>query len=343
MPLTCSRFFGNTVALAGVAFAASLPLIAQTQQHFKVDAQWKVGGDGGWDYLKVDSATHSLYIAHNAQVDAIDLNTGKLAGSVKGLSHTHGVVIAQDGKTGFISDGGTGEVVAFDPQTFTVLARIPAGKNPDGITYDAGTGTVWAFNGGSNDATEVSAAERKSLGTVALPGRPEFPVADGHGTVYANIESKNEVVRIDVKSQKITAVWPLAGCESPSGLALDHTGMRLFSVCDGGKMAVTAARTGKSLAAPAIGKGPDATRYDVKRNLAISSNGEGTMTFIDALKPDYPVLQTLETARGARTMALDESTGRIYTVSAQFGPPKSGQRWPSVLPGTFTIYVIGQD
>jgi DNA-binding beta-propeller fold protein YncE len=343
MPFSYSRSVGSTVAIAAFALATALPLVAQTQHPYKVEAQWKTGGDGGWDYLTVDAAAHRLYIAHSAQVEAIDLNSGKVAGTVKGVSHTHGVVIAQDGKTGFVSDGGTNEVVAFDPQTFAVLARVPAGKNPDGIAYDSGTGTVWAFNGGSNDATEVSATERKSLGTVALPGRPEFPVADGHGTIYANIESKNEIVRIDVKSQKITATWPLAGCESPSGLALDEAGMRLFSVCDGGKMAVTDARTGKSLATPAIGKGPDADRYDAKNKLAISSNGEGTMTFIDASKPNYPVLQTLATARGARTMALDESTGKIYTVSAQSGPPKAGQRWPSPLPGTFTVYVIGRE
>lgn len=343
MPGICTHFVRRNLPLAALAVAFAAPLVAHAQQPFKVQNQFKIGGEGGWDYLKADSATHRLYIAHSGQVDAVDTNTGKLVGSVKGLGRTHGIAIAKDGKTGFITDSGTSSVVVFDPANFTVLARVPAGKGADGITYDAGTDTVWSFNGGSNDASVVSAAERKNIGTVALPGRPEFPVADGNGTVYANIESKNEIVRIDVKSQKITATWPLAGCESPSGLALDTAGMRLFSVCDGGKMAVTDARTGKSLATPAIGKGPDATRYDSKRNLAISSNGEGTMTFIDASKPDYPVLQTLQTARGARTMALDESTGKIFTVSAQFAPPKAGERRPSPLPGTFTVYVIGQE
>lgn len=329
--------------LAAATLITALPLAAQTQQPYKVEAQWKIGGNGGWDYLKVDAATHRLYIAHTSQVDVVDTNTGKLVGSIKGLNRTHGVVIAKDGKAGFISDGGAGAIVVFDPSNLAILSKIPAGKNPDGITYDAGTDTVWAFNGGSNDATEVSVAERKNIGTVALPGRPEFPVSDGHSTLYANIEDKNEVVRIDVKSQKVTAVWPLAGCESPSGLALDQAGMRLFSVCDGNKMAVIDARTGKSLATPAIGKGPDADRYDAKNNLAISSNGEGTMTFIDASKPDYPVLQTLTTARGARTMALDEATGKIYTASAKLGPPAAGQHYPSVLPGSFTILVIGRN
>ena len=342
MSRTCPTFVRLILPLAAATLAAGFAPVAHAQQPYKVQAQWKIGGQGGWDYLKDDSATHRLYISHGPQVDAIDTESGKAVGAITGLGHTHGIALSQDGKTGFISDGGASAIVVFDTATFKVLSSIPAGKNPDGITYDAGTDTVWAFNGGSNDATVASAADRKSLGTVALPGRPEFPVADGHGTVFANIESKNELVRIDVKSQKVTAVWPLAGCDSPSGLAIDTAGMRLFSVCDGNKMIVTDAHTGKLLGSPSIGKGPDADRYDAKNNIAISSNGEGTMTFIDASKPDYPVLQTLATGRGARTMALDDATGKIYTCTAKMGAPKPGQRYPSIVPDTFTVYVIGR-
>jgi outer membrane protein assembly factor BamB len=239
-------------------------------------------------------------------------------------------------------------VVAFDLTTFATIATIPAGTNPDGMAYERSTNTLWAFNGTSKNATIIDATSRTVLGTTALPGKPEFPVSDDNGTVFVNIEDKNEIVRLDAKTQQITATWPLAGCDSPSGLAIDRKGKRLFSVCDGKKMAVTDANTGKSLATPTIGEGPDAAAYDPGRKLAFSSNGEGTLTVVDAGKPGYTVLQTLPTMKGARTMALDTSTGNIYTVTAQFGPTppataSTPRPRPSIVPGTFTVLVIGRD
>jgi len=209
------------------------------------------------------------------------------------------------------------------------------------------TKTVWAFNGRSSNVTVIDTGEQKVVATLPLDGKPEFPVADGKGTVFANIESKNEIVRIDAAAKKITATWPVENCDSPSGLAIDTAGRRLFAVCDGGKMAVVDANTGKTLANPAIGEGPDAARYDAKRKLAFSSNGRGTLTIIDAGKDSYPVLQTLETQQGARTMTLDENTGRIFLATAAFGPKpaptaENSHPRPSILPGSFTILVVGQ-
>jgi len=193
----------------------------------------------------------------------------------------------------------------------------------------------------------IDTADRKVVATIALSGKPEFPVADGSGTVFANIETKNEIVRFDAAAKKITATWPVDNCDSPSGLAIDTAGHRLFAVCDGGKMAVIDTRTGKTLANPAIGEGPDAARYDAKRKLAFSSNGGGTLTVVDASKANYPVVQNLETQRGARTMTLDQSTGRIYLATAAFGDrpaPTAANPHPrpAIVPGSFTILVVGQ-
>lgn len=251
--------------------------------------------------------------------------------------------MAPDGKAGFISDGGANEVVIFDPATFAIVGKIAAGGNPDGMAYEPVTGTLWVFNGSTKNATVVNVAERKSVATVALPGRPEFPVADGSGTIFVNIEDKNTIVRLDAKSQAVTATWPLAGCEAPSGLAFDKEGERLFSVCDGKKMAVTDAKMGTSLATPTIGEEPDATGYDANRKLAFSSNGDGTLTVIDAGKAGYPVVQTLSTQKGARTMALDEATGRIYLATARPGKLVPGAKRASPLPGSFTIIVVGHE
>jgi DNA-binding beta-propeller fold protein YncE len=213
--------------------------------------------------------------------------------------------------------------------------------------FEPKTKTVWAFNGRSNNATVIDIAQRKVVATIALSGKPEFPVADGTGTVFANIETKNEIVRLDAAAKTVTATWPVANCDSPSGLAIDITGRRLFAVCDGGKMAVVDANSGKVLANPVIGDGPDAARYDAKRKLAFSSNGDGTLTIIDASKATYPVAQNLATQRGARTMTLDEATGRVYLATASFGERPAATAAnphprPAIVPGSFTILVVGQ-
>ena len=317
------------------------------QKPYSVLTQWKIGGEGGWDYLTSDPAAHRLYVTHGPRVEVLDSDTGKVVGSITGLKGTHGVALDDSGKYGYVSDGGANAVVVFDRSTFATVASIPAGTNPDGIVFEPKTKTVWAFNGRSSNATVIDTAERKAVATIALPGKPEFPVADGTGTVFDNIESKNEIVRFDAAAKTITATWPVANCDSPSGLAIDTAGRRLFAVCDGGKMAVVDANTGKTLANPAIGQGPDAARYDARRKLAFSSNGGGTLTIVDAGKPTYPVLQTLDTQKGARTMTLDWVTGRIYMATAEFGerpaPTAANPRpRPAIVPGSFTILVVGQ-
>jgi DNA-binding beta-propeller fold protein YncE len=318
------------------------------QKPFTVQQRWTIGGDGSWDYMTVDSATRRLYIAHQTRVQVVDLDTGKLIGAIQSLTRCHGIVFAPGGKTGFISDGGANAIVVFDPATLAKLGNIPAGTNPDGMVYEPVTHTLWAFNGGSKNATVIDVDKRVAVATVALPGKPEFPATDSEGTVFVNIEDANSVVRLDAKTQKITATWPLAECESPSGLAIDQTGGRLFSVCDGKRMAITDAHSGKSLATPHIGDGPDATAYDATRQLAFSSNEDGTLSVIDTAKPDYPVIQTLPTMNGARTMALDAVTGKVYTVSAKLGatpPPNPAvlHNRPTAIPGSFTVLVIGND
>lgn len=338
-------------ALQTLALSASIllaPSAALAQKPYSVLTRWTVGGEGGWDYLTADSKAHRLYVTHGPRVEVLDTDSGKVVGSITGLKGTHGVALDDSGKYGYVSDGGANVVVVFDRATLATVASIPAGTNPDGIAFEPVTKTVWAFNGRSSNATVIDTRQQKVVATIPLDGKPEFPVADGKGTVFANIESKNEIVRFDAAARKITATWPLANCESPSGLAIDLAGRRLFAVCDGGKMAVVDANSGKTLANPSIGDGPDAARYDSARKLAFSSNGgSGTLTIIDAGKDGYPVLQNLPTQRGARTLTLDTATGRIYLATAKFGeraaPTAENPRpRPAIVPGSFTILVVGQ-
>jgi YVTN family beta-propeller protein len=333
-------------SLFGGLLAASAPLAAQQPYHI-VD-HWKLGGDGGWDYLLADSTAHRLYLTRGARVDVVDTQTGKLAGSIGNLHGTHGIALDPAGKLGYISDGGGNAVVVFDRATLATVATIPVGTNPDAILFEPATQTVWAFNGRSKNATVIDAATQKVVATIALPGKPEFAAVDGQGLIFNNIEDTNEIVRLDAKALKLTAQWPLTGCDSPSGLAFDGSGNRLFSVCDGGKMAVTDARTGKSLATPTIGEGPDAAAWDAAHKLAFSSNGgSGTLTVIDASAPSYPVLEELPTQLGARTMAYDSVSDRIYLVTAEFAPrpaptAANAHPRPTAVPGSFVVLVVGR-
>jgi YVTN family beta-propeller protein len=342
--MSCHRVLSQFILLPAACLAlAAIP--GHAQKTYAIQDKWTIGGEGGWDYLLADPSAHRLYITHGGRVEVIDSGTGKPIGAITGLKGTHGVALDAEGKFGYISDGGANAVVVFDRATLATVASIPAGTNPDGIAYEPVTKTVWAFNGRSKDVTVIDTATRKVTATIPLPGKPEFPQADGTGQVFDNIEDKNEIVRLDAKSLKLTATWPLDGLESPSGLAIDRNGKRLFAVCDGKKMAVVDFVTGKVIAKPDIGDGPDAAGYDPNTKLAFSSNGEGTLSIVDTTT--YKTIQTLKTEPRARTMALDTSTGKVYVVTAKFGPAPAAtaanpRPRPAVLPNTFTVIVAGK-
>lgn len=327
-------------------FAVACTAAAQSGP-YKVEARWKIGGEGGWDYITADPGAHLLYIDHGPRVDIVDTQTGKAIAAITDLKGTHGVALDDKGKYGYISDGRANAVVVFDRRTFKTVATIPAGTNPDGIAFEPVTKTVWAFNGRSSNVTVIDTKSLKVVATIALPGKPEFPVADGKGIVFDNIESKNSIARLDAKTLKLTATWPLTDCESPSGLSIDREHRRLFSVCDGKRMAVTDADSGKTLANPTIGDGPDAAGFDPTHQLAFSSNGDGTLTVVNTASDKFDVMQNLATERGARTMTVDTATGRIYLVTAEFGPrpaatPENPRPRPAVGPDSFTVLVVGR-
>ncbi len=318
-------------------------------QTYKVTGSIPIGGTGGWDYLYADAAGRRLYVSHGTEVVVVDLDSEKVVGTIGGMQGIHGIAIAEALGKGFISDGRSNELVAFDLKTLAVKQKIATGQNPDGIVYDPFSKRVFTFNGRSQDATAVDAETGTVAGTIALGGKPEFPASDGKGSIYANIEDKNEIVRIDPRTLVVQARWPIAPCESPSGLAIDAKSRRLFAVCDGGKMAVVNADSGKVVGTPAIGEGPDAAAFDPGSKLVFSSNGQdGTLTVIKEAGPDsYAVVQTVKTQRGARTMALDTETHRVYLATATFGAAPAATAAnphprPSIEPGSFKVLVVGQ-
>jgi YVTN family beta-propeller protein len=321
----------------------SLPVNAQG---YKNSGRIALEGEGGWDYLVVDSANRQLYVSHNTQVEVVDLASERPIAKITGMKHIHGIAVADDLNRGYISDGGDDVVVIFDLKTHSVLQKAPAGKNPDGILYDPYSKRVFAFNGRSNDVTAIDAATGQVAGTVALDGKPEFPASDGKGNVYANIEDKSEIVQLDPVALKVKKIWSLSPCEEPSGLAIDLAARRLFSVCSNKKMAVVNADSGQVIATVAIGDGPDAAGYDPGSKLIFSSNGEGTLTVVRQDSPDkYTVLGNVPTERSARTMALDTQTHKIYLSAAQLGTAPAATAdnphpRPKIVPGSFHVLVV---
>jgi len=322
--------------------------LAASGSGWKVVQRVPLGGTGFWDYLSLDQSTQHLYVSHSDRVIVLDVRDNKRVGEIDGLSGVHGAVVADDLHRGFISNGHANTVTVFDPATLKVEQTVAVGgKDPDGIVYDPYSKRVFTFNGDSDDASVIDATSGKLLGRIALPGQPEFPVSDGHGRVFANITDKGELAVIDPVNMKVTATWPLKDCRHPSGLAIDVAHHRLFSVCQNNIMAVTDSENGKPVASVPIGDGPDAARYDAQRGLVFSSNGRsGTLTVVREETPDhYQVIANVPTQKSARTMALDDATGRVYLSAAELGPrpaPTSAEPHPrpTMKPGSFGILVV---
>ncbi|HTU43106.1 MAG TPA: YncE family protein [Candidatus Aquilonibacter sp.] len=335
--------------LALLILLSAVVALAAAGRGYKLVKTYKIGGEGGWDYLIADSAARRLYISRATHVIVLDLDSLKTMGDITDTPGVHGIALAPELGRGFTSNGREGTVSIFDLKTFITSSKVKAGENPDSILYDAATKRVFTFNGRSHDSTAIDAAKGTVLGTIKLDGKPEFSASDGKGEIFVNIEDKSELAAIDAKKLEVRTTWPLAPCEQPTGLSMDKKNRRLFVGCDNKMMAVVDADTGKVLATPAIGEGVDATRFDERTGLAFASCGEeGVLTVVREESPDkFVVEQNVPTKPGARTMALDTKTHNIYTVTANFGPPPAptaDNPHPrrSIIPDTFVVLVLGR-
>src|SRR5713101_4281838 len=310
---------------------------------YKVIKTVPISGEGGGDYVTVDSDARRVYVSHATQVVVLDADSYEVVGSIPDTQGVHGIAIASDLGRGFTSNGRSNDVTIFDVKTLKTIGTVKTDANPDAIVYDSVSKRVFTFNGRGKNTTAINAADGTVAGTLALGGKPEFAVADGKGSIFVNNEDTSELIQID--SQKITEMhrWPLAPCKSPSGLAMDRKNRRLFSVCDEKVMAVVNADTGKVVAAPTIGEGVDASAFEPATQLAFASNGEGTLTVIHEDSPDkYTVVENVPTKRSARTMGLDLKTHNIFLPAADFDPPAPGERRGKMKPGSFVLLVLGK-
>jgi hypothetical protein len=332
--------------LAVGALALGVAATSVHAQTYHVTRTITLGGDGGWDYLALDTAGHRLFIARQDRIMVVDPAAGTALGEIPGLNRAHGVAFDYASGHGFATSGADSTVTMFDLRTLQVLGTTIAAVDDDGILYDPATKRIFTMNGDAGSATAIDPVSGQRVGAVDLGGKPEFGVSAGDGMLYVNLEDKSEIVEVDARTLKVTRHWSIAPCQSPSGLAIDRRAHRLFSGCRNGLMGISDARAGRLVTTVPIGRGVDACRFDAGSRLAFASNGDGTLTVIHEDSPDkYTVVANVTTKQGARTMELDEATHRLYTVSADFGPapaptPERPRPRPPVLPGTFALLVL---
>lgn len=337
------------VCLLAFLLVAAIGVYAAPQAGgYHVIRRMPVGGDGGWDYLRVDPDTHRIYISRGTHMMVVDEVSGKVIGDITDTKGIHGIALALDLGKGYTSNGGSNSVSVVDLKTLKTLSEIKIeGGNPDSIIYDPMTKRVFTFNGKTNDSTVIDTASGKVVGTVALGGKPEEPALDGKGNVFVNLEDKSSIMEFDAKTLAIKGTWPLAPCEGPSALAVDTAHRRLFAACDK-VMVVINADTGKVVASPPIGGDPDGNGYDPSTGMLFAACREGLVSVIHQDSADkYSVVGNITTQFGTRTMALDPKTGHVFTVTADFkaAPPPTADNprpRPEQIAGSFVVLEIGK-
>ncbi len=337
----------SQTAPRGGAAARASASAAATVSEYALDGRIPMPGDTGWDYLTFDAPSHRLYVSRGDRVLVIDAASRKIMGEIAPTPGIHGIALAPELDRAFTSNGRAASVTVFSPSTLAIVGEVKGtGENPDAILYDRASGRVFTFNGRGKSATAINAKTLAIEGTVPLGGKPEGPASDGEGRIFVNIEDTNMIAVIDARTLAVTATWSLAPCDEPTGLALDVAHKRLFVGCHSKQMMVIDSSSGRIVASLPIGEGVDGTAYDPTTGLAYASNGDGTLTVVHEDSPEsFRVVQNVATQRGARTLALDPSSHRIYLVTAQFGPPPAPTAErpnprPPMLPGTAVVLVV---
>jgi YVTN family beta-propeller protein len=315
---------------------------------YKFIEQIPIGGEGGWDILTVDPSGQKLYLSHASKVIVVDLAKSTVTGEIADTPGVHAFVAVPDVGHGFSSNGKESKSSVIDLATLKTVTKIDTGANPDAIAYDAARAEVYVFNHTGNSATVINTKSNSVVSTIALGGSPEFAVVDqAHGRVYCNLEDRSETVAIDVTKHQVTERWPLGPGEEPTGIALDVANHRLFAACHNKLLVMLDTESGKVTGSAPIGSGVDGCAFDDATHCVFASCGDGTTTIAREESPGHlQVVQTLKTEHGARTMALDPRTHRIYLPAAQFQPapspsPGASPTRPTIVPNTLKLLVYG--
>jgi YVTN family beta-propeller protein len=326
----------------------SVALVFQGASNYRVEGRYAIPGDGGFDYVTLDSSARRLYVSHATQVDVLDADSGKVVGTIPDTPGVHGVALAPAFKHGFTSNGRENKVSMFDPSTLHLIKKIDVGKVPDGIYYDPGSKRVFTNNHGSHDITAIDAATGEVVGTVKVGGDGEQAIIGADGLIYVNSEDTAEVVVFDPKSLEVKKRFPIGVAKVPTGLAYDAKTKRLFIGCrNEPKMVVMDAVTGKVINSFPIGVGVDYAGFDPGAGLIFFSCGDGTLSIYREKSADaYEDAGAVKTQPSAKTMAFDPKTKKIFLPAAEYleTPASEPGRRPqrSIKPGSFVVLVVGK-
>jgi len=344
--------FSRFGACGAVLLLGGLALAGPPESGYHLLKKYELGAAPGgkeyWDYITFDASTRRLYISHNSEVKVVDADSGALLGSIADLKRVHGIALVSDLGRGFISDGGADEAVVFDLKTLKVTGHINTGGNPDCILYEPASKHIVTMNGKSSDATVIDPATETVVATIPMGGRPEYAVADGKGMIYDNIEDKDEVVALDSRTNTVKARWPIAPSGGATAMDMDVQHRRLFIGGRNKVLAIMDADSGKVLQTFPIGDGVDTNIYEPETGLLFTATREGTLHIFHEDTPDkFSVVETVRTEFGARNMALDHKTHRLFIDTGDFAPaaaPTAEQPKPQPTPvsGTFRLLVYGR-
>jgi DNA-binding beta-propeller fold protein YncE len=322
----------------------SLYSFAQTKSGYHIVNTFHIASSGGWDYIKVDPVSNKLFQSHGTQVNILDKKTGDSLGIIPNTIGVHGIAFIDSQNKGYISDGKINTVTVFDLTTFKILKQIQTDQNPDAIMYDDFTKKIITCNGRGKDLSIIDPVSDTVVATILLNAKPEEAVSDGAGKLYVNLEDKSEIAEVDIIKYEVLQRWSIAPGESPTGLALDKKTKRLFAGCDNQLLIVVDAINGKVLDKLPIGNGCDGVAFDPVLKYVFASCGDGALTVIHEVSKDlFQVLDKIPTKKGARTIALDTSTHRVYLPTAELEslPANADKKTrPKMIPGTFQIIVL---
>jgi YVTN family beta-propeller protein len=327
--------------MAAILCLATIGVLQGQEGPYHAGPVIQIGGEGGWDYLSVDSAAHRLYVSHATHVVVIDTQTNKVVGDIPDTPGVHGFAAVPELGKGFSSNGRENKVSVVDLKTLKLIQKIDTGENPDWIVYEPSKKEIYTMNGRGKSASVIDTATLKVVATIPLEGKPETAMVDATaGKIYINMEDLNSVKVVDIASHKVSATWPAAPCEAATGMAIDLAAHRLFLGCDNKLMVMMDSTSGKVVYSVPVGEGVDATSFDPQTKLAFTSNGgAGTVT---VAKEDsaslLKVVQTIKTVRGARTMTLDPATHTIYLAATDYEPQAPGSKdRPKAVVGSFRV------
>ena len=333
----------KTVFTLLILFVVSTIINAQQKKGLQVIKTFKIASTGGWDYLEVGPLHDWLYVSHGTQVNILNKTTGDSVGVIENTTGVHGIAFDVATGKGFTSNGRLNTLTVFDLNTNKVTDQIAVGQNPDAIFYETFSKKIITCNGRGKNLSIIDPVTNKTIDSVDVGGKPETAVSDGVGKIYINIEDKNEIVVVNVKTFKVENRWSIAPGESPTGLAIDKVTKRLFAGCEKLLMVIDATN-GKIVDKIKIGDGCDGVAFDEGTKKIYTSNGDGTLTVIKEVSANkFEVLQNVPTKKSARTIAIDKASHHIYLPAAEMETQAPGEKGrPKMKAGTFQILVVGE-